>query len=678
MSEDGGQERPPDATPAAADVSAGGAADPEGGRAPEVKNQEGVLEDAARGLQDNRDDPSRVESTQSDFALDAAPPSHPLSDDSVSARPHDGGGPSENGKGGAPKTETAENVRLPFYDRPDPAGREQREQPEFEDPTVRLAPTGSGKPRFRRLKDSAQVAAGNLLDNGLVFIACAHQELAEAACLAVAYHSLIPKSRERRHWVPDDPRTLTELFASEDRVRSLGEKARQGDGGHDLVVVVHIHSADILRHLLDAAPRLRNAFWQSLRVGFIFVVTQGAAVQPPMVKELSWWEIDILTELIVDASGTEEDARRLSEDLNQGRQLGLWPQSLDQFATDVDRVLQNGGVEALQKEIGHRRDSQADERPDARAKACIESANLAERVALFVASFFPRCSVSDFQELYAAAANGRMVTVEQPSVGSDGKRVVEVTLTSYWEEHESRVMVRTKLRYAEDEDIVRIEFEEPAFGDAIRKALPKAFVLSCAKAVEKLLVNRRTPANVIGPIVELVRKQAEQFHNQYGADWLRTFLQIPPADPLDPSDDALPEGNTLDRIESICRALLSSPKTSDFPAIHRRPRQRHCIRRCCGKPPFPIAPSGRTGCSSALSQGFGGRHHRNTTLGRYTSGKNRRAELQPKRHSGKGCSLAPKGFHRLGSSPPAARALVARFTFCNAPPQPPSQDCIGA
>ncbi len=405
-----------------------------------------------------------------------------------------------------------------------------------------IKPNSQIQPSFQNIEARASEYAHLLKEQGILIISCAHEVLLYTATLNILDNYSF-KSFDRRtiDLDLDDEEISLKTLVDASRLLSIGETApRKNDGGRNSIVVIDLCENSSLTKFERYSRRLtRNRFWITSGVYYLFRIS-GVALTAVndinLLAEFPRWHINALNE-ILEGFSDRGDRKIIQDNLDKSRKAGegLWPIDESDFLYDVEKILSQGGLEVLKKEIENRHNAQADQRPPAVAKELLRKANVAEKIVLFTAVFFPECTIHQFSKIINELFEGESLDEKyqedsiQPSTGQcitlDKKR--KVAAKNWWETNQENAMERLYLEYTVlPEGKTIIGFVQRTLKDGIRVAFPPPLMIQFFDKLHatNLLLDPKTHKTIIDSLVALTTEMSLRYRDAYNETWLMKRL----------------------------------------------------------------------------------------------------------------------------------------------------------
>jgi hypothetical protein len=160
---------------------------------------------------------------------------------------------------------------------------------------------------------------------------------------------------------------------------------------------------------------------------------------------------------------------------------------------------------------------------------------MVEKAVLLIAAYFPESTVRQFTFLVELLIEGETVEItetEETSSPPDGKilsRSVRrsIPAAQYWAREEESLMAGLGLAYVSGAESAQVvSFSEPLLKAAVREALFPPYVLRRFQRLHEkgVLLNPRTPREVVNALVEMTSDMALQYPDAYNERWLMDLL----------------------------------------------------------------------------------------------------------------------------------------------------------
>jgi hypothetical protein len=422
------------------------------------------------------------------------------------------------------------------------ADRHRRAEAErqFSYPAEDLVPLEEDGARFRHVSEVADLYAKRLADDGVLFVTGAHAKLVETAALEVAFHEQFMALRKLKLYVDDHPECPLHSVLLESRIGCLGEtQPGLRDGGREIVFAGEVDTVAALAQVRECHSRLKNSNRRDRKVFFVFWVFGEALKQwraQPWDTPLPEWKIEALTELLADYGVAQADRPAIIAALKQGQDEKRWPREEANLLTEVEEHLKAGGVIALQQELIIRQAKDISQLPPGKAKAQWDSARLLEKATLFVAVYFPRVTIHQFETLVGYLLENETVELEEEEpITVDGKPATRIVRRSVraidrWELESERIFSRLGLAYkaditkagTKDEDELFAQFEEGAMREAYEAVYfpPDANRFFKRLHATGLLFDPKTRHEIVQALVEVTTRMAVRQRDVYNEEWL--------------------------------------------------------------------------------------------------------------------------------------------------------------
>jgi len=438
-------------------------------------------------------------------------------------------------------------------------GKEPRQEPEaylsITEATVKLPPNSSDLPRITF--DRHEFYLQTLKTERLILISCADQDLTYAAAYALI-DNLEIQSDERKRFLNFD-RLLKEHLDFD--IYSFFKKSAPSKPGYIIVVdAFSDKSQTFIDSLFNAGRGSSDNIKEDLARARLFVICvltpEEIEIRVKSYKDplrFTHWELPFLPLLLTcyqPAVAVEELQTILLE--QQGR--GNWSRDNTEFARQIKAALKSN---RLSEEIAQR----AETPQPLNVSALSSEGDKLIRLILYVATYFPGLSPSEFNQVMDVLLDDRTETVAITSTttGADGKTVifetqVERKLRQRWEQSPDNLLKNCQL-VTNGNSIHTIAFFDDRLGLRQKELFEKEYRLYLRtefKNLQQCGLLFDVSEKVAEQVMRLILEMMLAFPGDYGRDWLLTLVM----DLLGQLDAA--ENETLSRSDRTAQFLKKS------------------------------------------------------------------------------------------------------------------------